>query len=72
MTCAEKIAKIEEIMELDPGELALETRLVDYVEWDSISKLAFVSLVEETTGKMLSAEDVQKIVSVQDAAVLMG
>lgn len=72
MTCAEKIAKIEEIMELDPGELALETRLVDYVEWDSISKLAFVSLVEETTGKMLSAEDVQKIVSVQDAVVLMG
>lgn len=67
----EKISKIEEIMEIDEGELTIDSRLVDYAEWDSISILSFVSLVRDEYGRELSASDSKSIVTVSDALSFM-
>lgn len=71
MNDEEKIAKIEEVMELDPGELSIDSRLIDYSEWDSISILSFVALVGEEYGRELSADDTKSIVTVADALKFM-
>jgi len=67
----EKIAKIEEIMELDAGELSIDSRLVDLDEWDSISILSFVAMVGDEFGREISTEETKSIVTVGDAIKFM-
>ncbi|MBR6209613.1 MAG: acyl carrier protein [Clostridiales bacterium] len=71
MSTEEKIAKIEEIMELDAGELSIDSRLVDLDEWDSISILSFVAMVGDEFGREISTEETKSIVTVGDAIKFM-
>ncbi len=58
MTKEEKIAAIEEIMELDAGVLKEDSILADFEEWDSMTKLSLVAesqriFNKDITGSML-------------------
>lgn len=67
MTLEEKIEKMEEIMELDAGELKPTDRLDDYDEWDSIARLSYMAMMDSDYGKIIKGEEVRKFVTVQDA-----
>ena len=45
MDTKEKLAALEDIMELDEGTLRAEASLDDIEEWDSLSALSFVVLL---------------------------
>ena len=46
MTNEEKIAILEEIMEVEEGTLTTETLLSNIEEWDSVSFLSFMAMME--------------------------
>ena len=47
MTNAEKIALLEEVMELEEGTLQQDDVLEEYDEWDSVTILGIISLIDE-------------------------
>lgn len=67
MDLREKLAKMEEIMELDEGTLKETDALEDYDEWDSIAMLSFIAMMDSDFGKTVDGEEVRKFVTVQDA-----
>ncbi len=71
MTIEEKIALLEETMELDEGTLKLDDNLSDYLEWDSIARLALIATLDSEFGKFVKGEVVKKLVTVEDAIKLM-
>lgn len=66
MKIEEKIALIEETLELDEGELKLDSVLADYEEWDSLSKLSLIALSKKKFNKVLSTETLKHFVTVED------
>lgn len=62
----EKIALIEETMELDEGELKIDSVLSDYEEWDSLSKLSLMALSKQKFNKTLTADTLRGFVTVKD------
>lgn len=71
MSEKEKLALLEEIMDLDEGTLSLVDALVDLDEWDSISALSFIAMMDEKFQKTISGEDIKKLVTIADAIALM-
>ena len=66
MTIEEKIAMLEEIMDLDEGTLSVDDNLEDYEEWDSLSKLSLIAEVKKQFGKVLSTNNIRSFKTVQD------
>ncbi len=66
MTIEEKIAILEEIMDLDEGTLSVDDALADYEEWDSLSKLSLIAEVKKQFGKVLSTDTIREFKTVQD------
>lgn len=66
MTNEEKIAILEEAMDLDEGTLDLNSVLADFEEWDSLSKLSLLAFAKKEFGISLSAEDIKSFVTVKD------
>lgn len=66
MSTEEKIALLEEIMDLDEGTLSLEDQLEDYEEWDSLSKLSLFAEAKKIFGKVLAVDEVRNFKTVQD------
>lgn len=67
MTEQEKISLLEETMELDEGTLHLDDVLEDYPEWDSITALAFIALMDEKFHKTMSGAELKAFKTVADA-----
>lgn len=72
MTEKEKIAKLEDMMELDEGILTPETRLTDLEEWDSIAVISFIALVDEEFDKIIKVEQIEEFQTIADALAVMG
>lgn len=53
-------------MDLEEGMLTEETVLDDLAEWDSMSKLSFIVMMEDEFGKKVNAEQVRNFKTVQD------
>ena len=51
MDIQEKLAKLEDIMELDVGTLRPETLLEEIEEWDSLAALSYVVMMADDFGK---------------------
>ncbi len=66
MNLQEKLAALEEIMELDEGALQPETRLEDVEEWDSLAALSYVVLMGDEFGKKVSGQQIRAFQTVQD------
>ena len=71
MSEKEKLALLEEVMELDEGALTPEMELGEIEEYDSLTKLAIIVMVEDEFGKKLNAEDFKKFNKVEDILDIM-
>jgi acyl carrier protein len=66
MTNEEKIALIEETLDIDSGFLSPETELASLAEYDSMAKLSLIVLCDETFNKKLSGEQIRAFQTVGD------
>lgn len=71
MDTNKKIALLEEMLELDEGTLEPDTLLDDIDEWDSMSKLSLIVLLDEEFNTTINSEQVKALNCVQDILDLM-
>jgi acyl carrier protein len=72
MTNQEKIALLEDMLELDNGTLAEDTELADVENWDSMAKLSLIVLMDEEFSKKLSGEQIKAFITITDILDFMG
>lgn len=72
MTNEEKIAMLEDMLELDGGSLNPETVLDDIDEYDSMAKLSLIVLMDDECGKKLTGEKIREFKTIQDILDFMG
>ena len=72
MTKEEKIALLEDMLELESGALAPETELSSIDEYDSMAKLSLIVLVDDEFSKKLTGEQIREFKTVQDILNFMG
>lgn len=63
----QKIRYLEEIMELEEGLLKEDSILSDYEEWDSLSIISYIALMDSRFHKTVSIDEIKKFVTVEDA-----
>lgn len=66
MDLKEKLAALEDIMDVEEGSLAPSDNLDGIDEWDSLAALSYVVFMEDEFGKKVSGETVRKFTTVQD------
>lgn len=66
MSLQEKIAFLEEIMDLDNGELEETTVLEDIEEWDSLSRLSLTAMMKKNYHIDLTTEILSSFKTVKD------
>ena len=71
MTTAEKIALLEETLDLEEGTLQEDTLLDDMDEYDSMAKLSLIVMFDEEFGVKVNGETVKAFKSVADILALM-
>ena len=71
MTNEEKIALIEETLDIDLGYLRPETELANVAEYDSMAKLSLIILFDETFNKKLTGEEIRSFQTVSDILELL-
>ena len=72
MTTEEKIAMLEDMLELDGGTLTPETVLADIEEYDSMAKLSLIVLMDDEFSKKLTGEQIREFKTVKDVLDFMG
>ena len=72
MTQEEKIAMLEDMLELDGGTLKAETELASIDEYDSMAKLSLIVMMDDECGKKLTGEQIREFKTVQDILDFMG
>ena len=71
MTNEEKIALLEDMLELEAGTLTPETELTSVDEYDSMAKLSLIVLFDEECGKKLTGEEIRTFKKVGDILAAM-
>lgn len=66
MSIEKKIALIEDMMDLDEGTITADMDLADIEEWDSMAKLSLIVMLDDECGKVITADEIKKLVTVQD------
>ena len=66
MTNQEKIAMLEEMLELDEGTLTEDTVLSELEEWDSMASLSLIVLLDEEFDKKITGKQIKEFVTVKD------
>ena len=72
MTQEEKIALLEDMLELDGGTLKPEMELSGIEEYDSMAKLSLIVMMDDEFGKKLTGEQIREFNTVQDILDFMG
>lgn len=72
MTQEEKIALLEDMLELDGGTLTPETELSSIDEYDSMAKLSLIVLMDDEFTKKLTGEQIREFKTVKDILNFMG
>ena len=72
MSREEKIALLEETLEVDAGTLSGDMQLDDIPEYDSMTKLALIVLMEDEFGVKLSGEMIHSFQTVEDILTALG
>ena len=71
MSIEEKLALLEEAMEMDEGTLSPDMKLGGIEEYDSMSKLSIIVMVEDEFGKKLTGDNFKSFFTVQDILDVM-
>ena len=66
MTQEEKIALLEDMLELEAGTLTAEIELSSIDEYDSMAKLSLIVIMDDEFGKKLTGEQIREFKTVQD------
>lgn len=72
METAKKIEMLEDMFELEQGTLSPETVLANLEEYDSMTKLSLIVLMDEEFGKKLTGEQILKFNTIGDILDFMG
>lgn len=71
MTEKEKIALLEDMLELNEGALTTEMELSAIDEYDSMAKLSLIVLFDDVCGKKLTGEEIRTFKTVGDIIAAM-
>ena len=71
MNIKEKLALIEEGMDIEEGTLKPEDNLADYDEWDLVAALSIIARLDEQFNKTLSGNVLKDAKKVSDIIALM-
>jgi len=71
MTEREKLAMLEDMMDLNEGELEADMCLDDVEGWDSMAKLSLIVLMDDEFGRVITAEQIRSLKNVKDILDLM-
>lgn len=71
MDISSKLALIEECMDIDEGTLKPEDQLSDFEEWDSVTALSIIAMVDEQFGKTLTGDELKEARTVADLIAMM-
>lgn len=71
MTIREKLAMLEEMLELEEESLTEDMVLDDIDEYDSMAKLSLIVLMEDEFDVKLSGDDIKAFETVGDIVKLM-
>ena len=71
MTNQEKLALIEETLELDEGTLTPETVLTDLEEYTSMAKLSLIVMFDDEFEKKITGAEVKAFETAADIMALM-
>lgn len=71
MEIKKKLAMLEEMFECEEGSLKETTLLKDIEDWDSMTKLSLIVLIDDEFGKKVSGEEINNLNSVKDILNLM-
>lgn len=66
MTVKEKLALLEDMLELDEGTLKPENELASVENWDSMAKLSLIVLMDDEFNKILKADTLKGFKTIQD------
>lgn len=72
MTQEEKIAMLEDMLEVDGGSLKPEMELSSIEEYDSMAKLSLIVMMDDEFSKKLTGEQISKFKTVRDILDFMG
>lgn len=71
MTEKEKLALLEEILEVEEGTLTSDTMLADVEEYDSMAKLSIIVMMDDEFGVKLTGDIIRGFKQVSDILALM-
>ena len=71
MTEKEKLAMLEELLETEEGALAADTKLSDVEEYDSMTRLSLIVMMEDEFGVKLNGAAIKKFETVGDILAKM-
>ena len=71
MSEREKLALLEDMLELDEGDLTIDKALDDIDEYDSMAKLSLIVLMEDEFGVKLTGDVIKGFETVGDIVALM-
>ncbi len=71
MTDREKLALLEDMLELDEGDLTADMALDDIDEYDSMAKLSLIVLMEDEFDVKLTGDVIKGFETVGDIVALM-
>ena len=71
MTQEEKIALLEDMLELNKGTLDVNTELSSIEEYDSMAKLSLIVLFDDEFGKKLTGAQIRTFRTVGDIIAFM-
>ena len=66
MNLQEKLALIEEVLDVETGSLTPETLLAEVGEWDYIAALSLIVMLDEKFEKTVSGVQIKALASVND------
>jgi len=72
MTKQDFLRELENVLELDVNSINEDQILDDLDNWDSLSVMTFIAMVDEKTGVTLSASKLADAKTVTDLIVLLG
>lgn len=71
MELKEKMTLIEEVLDVEEGSLTPETSLSEVEEWDSISALSLIVMLDDNFDKTISGAQIQELETVKDILAYM-
>lgn len=60
------INSLKEAFEIEDREISVEDNFRDYPEWDSLSRLSLIAMLDEEYGVQIEEGDFEKLATVKD------